>query len=264
MRKMMLMAVAAVSAATALADVPGTVVAANGEAHTGKIRWSARDKAYVVDNKGIELQVKLSEVDRLEITKPAGYDDAVAKVEKGQPKGAIPVLEKIVKDYANLQWDKTAGRYLVEAYLADDKAEAALKACQSIILADSSAAYSGDLAPAYWKALLAVGKNAVLESNLEKAAKTGDRFSSASALIMRGDMLMKAGAESPDACRKALTDGYLRVVLLYREPAVAPRVRPEALFKAARCFEKLRMAPRAEAMRQELKKLYGSSTWAMR
>ena len=33
---------------------------------------------------------------------------------------------------------------------------------------------------------------------------------------MRGDLAMKDGAESNDACKKALTEGYLRVVFLYK------------------------------------------------
>ena len=79
---------------------------------------------------------------------------------------------------------------------------------------------------------------------------------------MRGDMLWKDGNESADAARKALTDGYLRVVLLYKDDAVAARLQPEALYKAARCFEKLGQSSRMETMRSELKRTYASSPWA--
>ena len=80
---------------------------------------------------------------------------------------------------------------------------------------------------------------------------------------MRGDLAMKDGAESNDACKKALTDGYLRVVFLYKEdPQVAEKLRPEALYKAAHCFDKLNQSGRADFMRTELKRTYANSPWA--
>ncbi len=261
MRTSIIMAMTAFAAAVVFGDVPG-VITANNETHKGMIRWSARDKAYVVTNGGVELQVKAADVDDLDIKKPEGYDDAVEKVNKGTATSAIPVLEKIVKDYKRLQWDKAAGNYLAKAYLATDKADLALKTCQDIISMDATAAYKGELAPAYWSALLALGKIPQLESALDKAFKTGDRFSSGAALLMRGDMILKDGNESPDASRKALTDGFLRVVLLYKEDAVASRLQPEALYKAARCFEKLNQSGRADQMRSELKRSYATSPWA--
>lgn len=262
MRTSIIMAIAALSAATVFGDVAGSITSTNGGTQKGMIRWSARDKAYVITNGGVELQVKATDVDEMDINKPAGFDEAVEKVNKGSPASAIPTLQKIVKDYKRLQWDKTAGRYLAQAYLASDEAEEALKTCQEIITMDATAAYKGDLAPAYWSALLALGKSSQLETALDKAFKAGDRFSSGAALLLRGDMIMKDGNEGVEAARKALIDGYLRVVLLYKEEAVASRLQPEALWKAARCFEKLNQSGRADSMRSELKRLYANSPWA--
>jgi len=262
MRTSIIMAIAALSAATVFGDVPGSITSTNGDTQKGMIRWSARDKAYVISNGQVELQVKADDVEEMDIRKPEGYDEAVEKVGKGTPTAAIPVLEKIVKEYKRLQWDKSAGRYLAEAYLATDKAESALKTCQEIIALDSTAAYKGELAPAYWSSLLALGKSTQLEAALDKAFKTGDRYASGAALLLRGDMILKDGNESVEASRKALVDGYLRVVLLYKEESLANKLQPEALYKAARCFEKLSQSSRAEAMRSELKRSYGSSPWA--
>ena len=262
MRTSIIMAMAALSAAAVFGEVVGTITNKNGDMQNGKISWSARDKAYVITNGGVELQIKATDVDEMDIVKPAGFDEAVDKVNKGTPSAAIPALEKIVKEYRRLQWDKSAGAYLAKAYIASDKPDAALKTCQDIILGDPTAAYKGDLAPAYWGALLALGQTSKLEAALAKAFKTGDRFSSGAALLMRGDMLWKDGNESADAARKALTDGYLRVVLLYKDDAVAARLQPEALYKAARCFEKLGQSSRMETMRSELKRTYASSPWA--
>ncbi len=262
MRKLTVLMVAGVACAMAFGDVPGSITTESGETHKGSVRWSTRDKAYVVTKGSVELQVKETEVAELDIAKPAGYDAAVDQVQKGQGAAAIPALQKITKDYQHLQWDKPAGRYLAEAYISSGKAEEGLKVCQSIISGEPAASYRGELAPAYWSALLALNKTSALEAALAKAAKSGDRFSSGSALILRGDIIMKAGNESNDAAKKALTDGYLRVVYLYNDSEVAARLQPEALYKAARCFEKLGQSGRADTMRTNLKKNFASSPWA--
>ena len=262
MRKSMFTIVAALAGATVFGAITGSITTESGDVQKGVIRWSARDKAYVISNKGIELTIKAGDVEEIDISKPAGYDEAVDLVNKGKPAAAIPVLDKIVKEYKRLQWDKTAGRYLAQAYLDSGKPDAAEKTCSDIINMDATAAYKGDLAPAYWSALLALGKTSKLETALDKAFKVGDRFSSGAALLMRGDMIIKDGNESVDACRKALVDAYLRVVFLYREERLADRLQPEALYKAARCFEKLGSSSRAEQMRSELKRSYATSPWA--
>ena len=92
--------------------------------------------------------------------------------------------------------------------------------------------------------------------------KGEDRFARGAALIMYGDIALKDGKESGDACKKALTDGYLRVVFLYKDAEVADKLQPEALYKAARCFDKLSQSGRADFMRTELKRSYASSPWA--
>ena len=262
MKKLTVLLVAGVACAAAFGDVPGTIKTTTGETQKGNIRWSTREKAYVVTKGNIELQVPEADVDILDIDKPAAFDTAVDQVQKGQGAAAIPALQKIAKEYQHLQWDKVAGRYLAEAYIAAGKSEDALKMCQSIISGEPTAAYKGELAPAYWNALLALNKTSALDAALSKAAKSGDRFSSGAALILRGDVILKAGNESNDAAKKALTDGYLRVVYLYNDPGVASRLQPEALYKAAHCFEKLGQSGRADSMRTTLKKTYASSPWA--
>ena len=262
MRTHIIIALCAVAALAAPGAVTGTLTLENGDVQKGAIRWSAREKAYVMTKGKVEQQFKETDVAEIDIEKPDAFDAAVAQVAKGQGAAAIPTLQKIVKEYAHLQWDKVAGRYLAEAYIAAGKAEDALKTCQGIISGEPTAANKGELAPAYWNALLALNKTSALEAALSKAAKSGDRFSSGAALILRGDIILKAGNESNDAAKKALTDGYLRVVYLYNDAGVAARLQPEALYKAAHCFEKLGQSGRADSMRTTLKKSYASSPWA--
>ncbi len=262
MRTHIIIALCAVAALTAPGAVTGKLTLENGEVQKGTLRWSAREKAYVMTKGKVEQQFKATDVAEIDIDKPAAFDAAVAQVEKGQAAAAIPALQKIVKEYAHLQWDKAAGRYLAEAYVAADKPADALKVCSDIIDGEPSAAYRGELAPAYWNALLSLNRRAPLEKNLEKAAKSNDRFARGAALIMRGDIALKDGKESADACKKALSDGYLRVVFLYKDAEFAEKLQPEALYKAAHCFDKLSQSGRADFMRTELKRAYASSPWA--
>ena len=164
----------------------------------------------------------------------------------------MPVLTKIVSEYRMLKWDKPAGRYLALAHLAAGNAQKAYEACQPIVAEDKAAAYTGDLAAAYWQALLKRGKNDQLEGLLKKAAASGDRPASAAALVMRGDIIVTASNDKPEELRRALTDGYLRVVLMYQDAPCA-RERAEACLKAAQCFDKLGQSGRAEQLRAQAK-----------
>ena len=185
MRKSVMTVLAVLAAAAGFGAITGSITTDQGE-QKGTIRWSARDKAYAVKGKnGIEVQVKPSDVVEMSINKPDGYDEAVEQVAKGQGAAAIPTLQKIVKDYAHLDWDKAAGRYLAEALIVSGKAADGLRVCEDIIKNDETAAYKGDLAPSYWEALLVLDRRPKLESSLRKAAKSGDPFSVGAALIKR-------------------------------------------------------------------------------
>ena len=268
MRKILLIAVSALAAATAFPAVIQGTVSTEGDQKTGIVKWNHRSKSYTISQKQgnavIDVEVPASDVIGLDIAKPANIDAAIAQVQKGQGTAAIGVLQGIVKEYSHLQWDKVAGRYLVDAYLAANRGEDALKSAQAIIAADPGAAFVGELAPAYWQALLKLNQKQKLEAALAKAAASGDRFSSGAAFTLRGDIIMHEGGETADAARKALADGYLRVVLMYTDAPVAAQLRPEALYKAAGCFEKIGQSGRAESRRVELKKLYPNSQWAMK
>jgi len=267
MRKIPVFLLAAACAATAFAapgPVRGIIVTDNGE-EKGLVKWSGAKHAYILTKKqgnmNVDLEFAAAQVTDLQIEKPKGFDQLVSAVETGRGSSAIKGLTDIQKDYAHLQWDRAASRYLAEAYLSANNGEKALQACKTVVDAEPEAAYKGELAPAYWKALLATGKKSTLEKALGKASASGDRYASGSALIMRGDMLT-AGDDTAAGARQALVDGYLRVVLMYQDREVAAQLRPEALAKAAKCFEKMGQSGRADAMRSELKQKYASSPWA--
>ena len=143
MRKSVVTALAALASAAVFGAVTGSITTEGGATQKGVIRWSMRDKAYAVTKGNTEIQVKPADVAEIEIDKPAGYDEAVAQVQKGKGEAAIPALQQIVREYRHLQWDKIAGRYLAEAYLSAGKANDALRACEAIIDDDATAERNG-------------------------------------------------------------------------------------------------------------------------
>ena len=171
-----------------------------------------------------------------------------------QGRQAIPLLKQIVADYKMLNWDKPAARWLVSAYLDSGDANEANKVAQSILNDNKDAAFTGEFAPAYWQVLLKLGKIPQLENCLKKAATSGDRASSAAALNMRGDIILAQGGGSNESYTKALTDGYLRVALMYGDDP-CKNARREAYMKAADCFRKLNQASRANDMEAKAKQL---------
>lgn len=255
LKKTMILSLAALAAAPLMA-IQGTIFT-EVDHKSGDIKWQPRAKAYLVSfkkgNTEVSAEFKASDVTRLDIPKPAGYDKAVEQVVKGQGAAAIATLAKIVSDYRMLYWDRPAGRYLVLAYIAAGQAQKGYDVCAGIISEDKAAEWSGELAPAYWQVLLKLGKKDKLESVLKKAVSSGNRASAAAALSMRGDIIMAEG-DAPDVTKRALRDGYLRTVLMFTDEACVQE-RAEAMAKAAACFDKLGQASRAERLRSQARAL---------
>ncbi|MGI6098707.1 MAG: hypothetical protein GX174_00870 [Lentisphaerae bacterium] len=248
-------------AGTAAAQIRGTIKTTDGKTVSGQIRWLNSQKKYIVmstrpgTQATIEVQLTADQVADIQVPQPRELGPAIQAVRSGSNiAGAIPVLEKIIIDYTMMQWDEPAARVLAEAQLAVGKPDAAIKACERVIAIRPEAAYKGDMAVVYWQALLKANRSAKLEALLKDAIAKGGREASASALIMRGDMLMES--KQP---RDALKDGYLRVVILYEN---VRSVQPEALYKAAKAFEAIHQNPNAEKMRSILRTKYASSEYA--
>jgi len=241
-------------------QIQGTIVNTDGKAFPGLLKWKAQAKAYNVTANNMDMEIPLASVADIQVAKPKDLDNAEKQVAAGNSAVAIPLLEKVSKDYFMLKWDKPAIRLLAEAYLKSGETDKAIKICENIGNADPNALTLGEIAPMYWQALLKANRTAKVEELVVKAIKSGDRVASAFALIMRGDLVLATG-DTPENALKALRDGYLRVVLLYKSEAEA---QPEALYKAAKCFEKAGQASRAEQMRNDLKKGFPTSPWAQK
>ena len=253
-----LTAVILLGAANAMAQVEGGIITKEGRKVPGLIQWSVRDKAYKVSKDNVDVLIEPEKIDRLVIPKPNELLLAQDHINKCNAARAIQILQGIVAKVFMLTWDETATRLLADAYLAEGKGKEALDVCEKILKANPDAGIKGDMAPAYWKALLMTDRVSKLDEMLTRAVKEGDRTTSAFALISRGDLIRKSG-DTNEQISKALCDGYLRVVTLYKGIKAA---QPEALYKAAQCFEKLGQSSRADTMRSTLKSEYGSSEWA--
>ena len=253
-------ALALFTAGAARAQVEGVITTPEGRKIEGSIKWKAREKVYAITQKGknVELEMAPSTIGDIQIARPKELDAAMASVQQGNASLAVPVLEKIANDYLMLQWDAVATRLLADAHVKAGDADKAVKVCEKVIAGNPEAAYLGEMAPAYWQALLKLDRASKVEDLLAKAIKSGDRGASAAALTMRGDVILAAG-DTNETAKKALRDGYLRVVTLYKSERAAL---PEALYKAAKCFEKLGQSARADQMRSALKSEFAASEWA--
>jgi tetratricopeptide (TPR) repeat protein len=261
MNMVCLCAAALLCADAALAQVAGIIVTPEGRKIDGTISWRPREKAYAVVQRGgnnVEILMTQDKIKELQIPRPNELVAAIDKIQKGDAASAIPLLEKVSKLYQMLTWDTVATRYLAEAYLKDGDADKAIDVCEGVIRFNPEAAYLGEMAPVYWDSLLKKDRSSKVEELLTQAIKSGDRSASAFAQIKRGDIILKGG-DTPEIAKKALRDGYLRVVTLYKAQRDA---QPEALYKAAKCFDKLGQSGRADSMRTTLKTEFGASEWA--
>jgi lipopolysaccharide biosynthesis regulator YciM len=231
---------------SAPAQVAGEIATTQGRTIKGNIRWQPSSKVYgVVQANNVELKVPLADAAKVTVASPQNVAAAIKIVQSGQQvERAIPVLETVMADYQMLQWDVVAARWLADAHLQKGDAKKAIEMCEAVIAQNADAGVTGDLPQIYWRALLADGRTAKLKEALTDGIKRGDRQTMALAQILRGDIAMKEGE-----FKDALIDGYLRTVCLFRE---VKALQPEALYKAAQCFEKLSQPSHMEKMRKKL------------
>ncbi len=248
MKKYLLLSLAVFAAVGAQADVMARLFLKNGSRQEGMTRWQPAKKQYVVAVKqgAVETQMEFSpaEVADIKVVAPPNLKQALQSRNTAQ-------LEAIMKQYVMLQYDVVAGNALARIYLGQNKPADALRVCQAVIASNPDAGTTSDLAPVYWKSLLATGKGANLGPILDTAIQTASPAIAAGALNVRGDLL-----RADNKLKEALADGYLRVIVLYRTQRDAMA---EALYKAAETFDALQQGTYADKMRQELLGRYGDS-----
>jgi TolA-binding protein len=238
--------------------VEGTItLKADGRQMTGNLSWSGSRKAYDITVDKIQTSVNLDQVAHVQITTPpAGFDAAVKDVQTGRFSAAIPVLKKIFDEHTMLVYDRMAAPWLAQAYIGNKQPKEAVAVCDRLVRDNPDAFGDGALAAAYIDGLQADGQTVRALDVIRKIVELGARDGVAMALLKRGDIEMKR-----NNYREALIDGYLRTVVLFADVEAA---QPEALYKAARCFDQLSQAPYAERMRKQLFQFYPQSPFAER
>ncbi len=234
-----------------------TLLLKNGGRAEGVIRYMAATRSFEMTAGAVTRTVNASEVDRVILAQPpAQLNQALKAVSDGNYQASIPVLAKIVEDYAMFGPDVVAGRALAVAYLRTNKAADALRMCEQLLRMNQDAVKSGPFASVYWEALLETGRDATLRVSLREAIETGSREVAAVALVRRGDLEMKAGKH-----REALLDGYLRSILLFQDVRM---IQPEALYKAIKAHEALNEVQFAERWRRRLLSGFANSEFAVK
>ena len=235
--------------------IQGTIIkAADGRPMNGDIRWKAASKQYAITAGGVSMTLTPAQVKEVRVPKPATLDQALAALKGKRYDAALAEFEKIMETYKMLQWDVPATGYAARAHLGLGNAAKAATLCEKLIRDNPGAAYQGELAAVYWQALIDADREATLRQILDRAAEQGPRELAALAQIRRGDIDMKNGK-----FKDALVDGYLRTVVLFDG---VKQYQPEALYKAARCFEQLNETGNAEKMRKRLLESFPESSYA--
>lgn len=182
--------------------------------------------------------------------KPDTWDQAVASV-VSNPSAAIPVLQDIVREYQNLDWDVRAMAALGEAQLNAKQIDDALDTYEKLFRQSEQAAKS-NIRWKYYQGLLESKKYDKLDLALKKEVTDGAPEDTAKAQVMRGDILLAQGD-----IEGAMMD-YLKTVLLFKQQE---DVQPEALYKAGITLKQLK-DERAGAQFQTVIQKYPSSEWA--
>lgn len=249
--------VVCIAGQSVLARHQATIVLNNGQEASGVVRYLPASRSYELKSGAVTREVRASEVAQIRLAEPpAELNAALQNVRGGRYASAIPVLSKIVEEYAMFGPDIKAGGALMKAYIETNRASEALKAGETMMRRAPSLAKEPEFASVYWEVLLANDRMASLRTAIDEAVSSGSRQLAAFGLIRRGDMEKEAGR-----MKEALVDGYLRVVLLFRD---VPSAQPEALFKAIQVHEELNEVTYAERWRQRLLSGYPTSEFAQR
>ena len=244
-KAVMIMAVMLFAAVSQSYAIKGVIVkSANNENMKGDIRWQQSKKEYLITTGGITMTLTPAQVKEVRVAKPAGFDKAVKDVRAKRYDAALPVLEKIMRDYKMLGWDVKATGYAAEAQLGMKNPAKAIMLCEKLIRNNPQAAYQGEMAEIYWQALVEGDRKATLRKIMAKAIKDGPRELVPLVQIRRADVDMKAGNY-----KEALVDGYLRTAVFFED---SERYAPEAIYKAMQCFQQLNEPTNAEKMRKKL------------
>lgn len=212
----------------------------------------ANDSYLVVRGGTMQYEVARNEVGELAVPKPSDFDKFAQGLVQPMPDPAsIAGMESIVQKYACMKWDVEGLTWLIPAYTKRQDDEKILNACKD--LEKMTGQVPEALLAAYWTALSKKGQAQSLKVKIEEAIEKGSRGVAAAAYIVRGDILVQEGKK-----KEALTEGYLRVVILFND---VKRAQPEALYKTWQTMSSLN-DKRSERFKRKLLDEYADSQYA--
>lgn len=241
----------------AMGQHEATMVLTSGQSARGMVRFIPATGNYEISVQGATREIRASDVAEIRLTQPpAQLDEALRNVELRRYQQAVPVLSRIVEEYVMLGPDLQAGNALMLAHLRTNRAGEALRTAETLIRRNPNLERNAEFATLYWEALMAENRISSLRTHINDAVQRGPRDLAAVALLRRGDIEVREGRH-----REALIDGYLRVVLMFRDVGL---VQPEALYKAIRAHEELNEIQYADRWRQRLLSEFATSEFAQR
>ncbi|MEI6563226.1 MAG: hypothetical protein WCO42_02835 [bacterium] len=214
------------------------------------IEWRSSTGDYIVAAEGGAVPIPLAQVARLNIERPAEFDQAIGLVKSRLFRQAVPLLEGIVSKYKMLNWDVDAGKWLVQCYLEINDPKKLATAMDALVAAGGTV--PNNTLMMYWKMLQKAGDVKRLNREITRTLGTGSPDFVATAYMMRGNAYLKDGDEA-----SALAD-FLKVVTLFKNEKA---VQPEALFTAADLLDKAK-DPRGADLRKVLMQEYKNSEYA--
>lgn len=226
------------------------VVSPDGRIKEGlSIRARSNGDVILTTDRGDITYVK-GQYSRAVADQPSNWDKVSQDVQSN-PAAAIPALQVIIKENANLEWDLRAMALLGQAQVGAGKVDEGISTYESVFRKSPEMART-DARWGYYDAMVAAKKYNKLELALKKEIKEGAHEDAAKAQIIRGDILMSQGDTQGAAM------DYLKTVLLFKK---ARSVQAEALYKAGEALDKLK-DPRASDQFKEVVQTYPDSPWA--
>ncbi len=234
--------------------IRGRITRMDGTTVDGQLRWMPRSREYLVmDSEGRRYTVAERQVRDVRVMPPPRWKDIVNAFQAKQYPRVIKPLQSIMEEYIRMQYDVPAASMLTQAYMAIGQPAEAIKSAEVAISRNPNVWQDMDFARVYWQAL-AQAKSPKLRSVLQEAIERGSRETAAAAQVMRGNIDFDQGRY-----REALVDGYLRVIMLFKN---VQQVQPEALYKAVRAHEQLGEHSHAEKFRRILLSEYPRSSYS--
>ncbi len=192
---------------------------------------------------------------RVVVAEPTGFQDLRRKVEESQYEEVISGLREIIEQYRFLGWDHRARRLLGRALTGIGRYQDAVTHLESLFEEDPGARAEPDVQEAYLLALEGAREHDKLLPMLDEVIRQGGRQPAARAQMIRGNLRMEEGE-----IEKALYD-FLRTATLFRTMI---EFQPEALYRAAVCYEQLGQSEKAQRFIERLQTEFPESDYAQR